>query len=46
METYKTYLNQYLAGVAALDQGAGALESGLQVMNEKKRGICRQEQPC
>lgn len=36
METYKTYLNQYLAGVAALDQGAGALESGLQVMNEKK----------
>lgn len=36
METYKTYLNQYLAGVAALDQGAGALENGLQVMNEKK----------
>ena len=36
MQTYKTYLNQYLAGVAALDQGAGALESGLQVMNEKK----------
>lgn len=45
METYKTYLNQYLSGVAALDQGAGVLESGLQVMNEKK-GICRQEQPC
>ena len=36
METYKTYLNQYLAGVASLDQGAGALENGLQVMNEKK----------
>lgn len=36
METYKTYLNQYMAGVAARDQGAGALESGLQVMNEKK----------
>ena len=36
METYKTYLNRYLAGVAALDQGAGALENGLQVMNEKK----------
>lgn len=39
METYKTYLNQYLAGVAALDQGAGALESGLQVMNEKKEDL-------
>ncbi len=39
MGTYKTYLNQYLAGVAALDQGAGALESGLQVMNEKKEDL-------
>ena len=36
METYKTYLNQYLSGVTALNQGARALESGLQVMNEKK----------
>ena len=36
MKTYQTYLDQYLSGVTALDQGAGALESGLQVMNEKK----------
>lgn len=36
MKKYQTYLDQYLSGVTALDQGAGALESGLQVMNEKK----------
>lgn len=39
MMTYKTYLDQYVAGVAALEQGAGALESGLQTMNEKKQAL-------